>query len=102
MSEIPAICSVRPFTDLLAAGWGYLREEPVGPMEAIGIGFTWWSRLAESSALATLPRPWSLIRNGLVERGAISPKAHVYMLRGEVSHIGRANERARLVVVLER
>lgn len=101
-AEIPAGLSTRPFVDRLIAGWGHLREEPVGPLEAIGIGFIWRSRLREGVQRSRLPSPWSLIRNGLVERKAISPAAHVYMLRGEVVPIGRTSERARLLVVLER
>lgn len=101
-SEIPSIRGQKVFYDLLSAGWGYLREEPVGPLEAIGIGFLWTSRVGEHGSVAALPRPWSLIRNGLIERGAISPRAHVFMLRGEVFPIGRTNERAKLIVQMER
>lgn len=100
--DIPTPRSVKVFNDLLAAGWGVLREEPVGPMESVGIGFRWYSRVREFGSLAALPRPWSLICNGLKERHAISPKAHVFMLRGEVIPISGANERPRLLVSMER
>lgn len=101
-SEIPSIRAQRSFYDRLLAGWGLLREEPVGPLEAVGIGFLWTSRVGEFGSVAALPRPWSLIRNGLVERGAISPKAHVFMLRSEVVPIGRAGELPKLLVHMER
>jgi len=100
--EIPTSRGWKPFRDLLGAAWGLTREEPVTASESLGIGFTWWSRAAEGSERSTLPRPWSLIRNGLVERLAVDPKAHVYGLRSEVVHIRRGDERPRLVVVLER
>lgn len=101
-SEIPSKESRRPFNDLLAAGWGLLREPPVAPLESVGIGFLWTSRRREDAMGVALPYPWTLIRNGLVERGAISPKAHIYMVRGEVVSIGKTNERARLIVHVER
>jgi len=93
---------MRPFNDLLAAAWGVLREDPIGPQEAVGIGFTWTTAIREGAGRVALPRPWSFIRNGLRERGAIHPRAHVYMLRGEVVHIKRNDERPRLVVLMER
>jgi hypothetical protein len=99
--EIPTSRGWKPFRDLLGAAWGLLREESVGPMESVGIGFTWWSGAREGSGASALPRPWSLIRNGLVERLAVDPKAHVFMLRSEVVHC-RRDERPRLLVVLER
>lgn len=102
LSEIPHSRGVKTFWDVLAAGWGITREEPVGPLEAVGIGLTWWSKAREGSEASTLPRPWSLVRDGLVKRAAISPKAHVYALRSEVVHLRRDGERPRLLVVLER
>ena len=101
-SEIPSSVAERPFKDLLAAGWAISREEPVVAGEAVGLGFTWYSRVEEFGSLAGLPRPWSLIRRGLTERGAFDARAHVYMIRGEVVPVNRKNERARLVVSLER
>jgi hypothetical protein len=70
--------------------------------EACGIGFCWYTRVGEFGSLAALPRPWSLIRNGLIERGAIKAKAHIFQLRGEVVPIARTGEQARLLVDLER
>lgn len=101
-SEIPSSVSEKPFVDLLAAGWAISREEPAVAGEAVGLGFTWYSRVEEFGSLAGLPRPWSLIRRGLTERGAFDARAHVYMIRGEVVPVNRKNERARLVVSLER
>ena len=102
LSEVPAYRSQGPFFDLLAAGWGGLRDEPVGPMEAVGIGFTWWTTVGEFGSVAQLPRPWHIIRFGLTERGVIHPRAHVYMLRSEVVRIAKTGEQARLIVDMER
>lgn len=66
------------------------------------MGLTWWTGRGEGTAEATFPLPWSLVRNGLVERGAISPKASVFLLRSEIVHIRRKGERPRLEVVLEK
>ena len=101
-SEIPTSVAERPFKDLLAAGWAISREEPVAAGEAVGLGFTWYSRVGEFGSMARLPRPWVLIRRGLGERGAFHPEAHVYMIRSEVVPVNRKNERARLIVALER
>lgn len=101
-SDIPQSRSLKVFGDLLGAAWGVLREEPVGPLEAVGIGFLWTTAAREGADRVSLPRPWSLIRNGLIERGAISPRAHVYMLRGEVVTVRRGDEQPRLIVALER
>lgn len=102
MSDIPTQRSIRPFYDFLLAGWAVAKEEPVGPGESVGIGFTWYSRVGEHGSLARLPRPWSLVRDGLVQRGAIHPKAHVWMARSEVVRISRDGEQARLFVSIER
>jgi hypothetical protein len=99
--EIPHSRSFKVFADMVAAGWGGLREEPVAPLEGVGIGFRWLSRAREGSDASTLPRPWAAVRNALVARKAISPKAHIYALRSEVVHINE-DERPRLLVVLER
>ena len=101
-AEIPYSVNERGFKDLLMAGWAICREEPVVAGEAVGLGFLWYSRVEEFGGTAGLPRPWSLIRRGLTERGAFHPKAHVYMIRGEVVPVNRKNERARLIVSLER
>jgi len=101
-SDVPQSRSLKVFNDLLAASWGVLREEPVGPLEPVGIGFLWTTAARGGAGRVALPRPWSFIRNGLRERGAIHPRAHVYMLRGEVVHIKRNDERPRLVVLMER
>ena len=90
------------FTDFLIAGWSLIREEPVGPGEAVGLGFTWYSRVREFGSLARLPRPWALIKNGLIKRGAIHSSAHVYMIRSEVVPISRTGEQAKLLVSIER
>jgi hypothetical protein len=102
LSEIPTSRGGRTFADFLIAGWGHLREEPVGPLERVGIGFQWFTRAKEGSLQSTPPRPWGFILRGLVERGAISPKAKVYMLRSECVHISKSGERPRLLVTLER
>lgn len=102
LSDIPTQRSVKVFYDFLIAGWALVREEPVGLGESVGIGFTWYSRVGEHGSLARLPRPWALVRNGLVERGAIHPKAHVWMSRSEVVRISRDGEQARLFATLER
>lgn len=101
-ADIPCTAGRRVFRDLLASGWGYLREPAVGPMETVGLGLTWWTRRGEGTAAATFPFPWSLVRNGLVERGVISEKARVFMLRSEMVYIRRTEERPRLVVQMER
>lgn len=99
--DVPHSRGFKVFADLVAAGWGHLREDPVAPLEGVGIGFLWYSRAREGSVISTLPRPWSLLRNALVERGAVSPRAHVYSLRSEVVHI-RKDERPRLVALMEK
>lgn len=101
-SDVPQSRSLKVFGDLLGAAWGVLREEPVGPMEPVGIGFLWTTAARGGADRVSLPRPWSLIRNGLIERGAIHPRAHVYMLRGEVVNVRRGDEQPRLIVALER
>ena len=101
-SDVPQSRSLKVFNDLLAASWGVLREEPVGPLEPVGIGFLWTTAARGGAGRVSLPRPWSLIRNGLIERGAIHTRAHVYMLRGEVVNVRRGDEQPRLIVALER
>lgn len=101
-AEIPHSRSWRVFRDLLASGWGYLGESAVGPMETVGLGITWWTRRGEGTTEATFPLPWSAVRNGLIDRGVISEKANVFMLRSEMVHIRRSDERPRLVVTMER
>jgi len=100
--DVPNSRGFPRFCDFLGGAWGTTREDAVGPLETLGIGFIWWSRAREGTDHVTLPRPWSLIRNGLVERGALSKKAHVYMTRSEVVFIGRTLDRPRLIVHLER
>jgi hypothetical protein len=100
-AEIPCSAGRKMFRDLLAAGWGYLREPAIGPLETVGLGLTWWTRRGEGTAEATFPLPWSLVRNGLVDRGVISKKTRVFLLRSEVVYIRRTEERPRLVVVME-
>ena len=100
--DIPTSRGGRTFADFLIAGWGHCREEPVGPMERVGIGFRWFTRAKEGSLQSTTPRPWGFILRGLVARGAISPKAQVFMLRSEMVHISKSEERPRLLVYLER
>lgn len=99
--DIPHSRGYKTFADLVAAAWGLLREEPVAPMEGVGIGLLWHSRAREGSEASALPRPWSLLRNALVERGAISPRAHVYALRSEIVNV-RKDERPRLVALVEK
>lgn len=98
---VPHSRGVKVFSDLVAAGWGRLREDPVAPLERVGIGFTWYSTAREGSEASALPRPWSLLRNALVERGAISPGAHIYALRSEIVNVPKS-ERQRLIAVLEK
>jgi hypothetical protein len=100
LADVPDPSPKKCFYDLLAAGWASGREEAVGPMETVGLGFLWRSRRTERAA-ARPPRPWSLIRSGLEERGMLSPRANVYMIRSEVVRIG-SGEQPRLVVSLER
>lgn len=102
LSDIPTQRSVSAFHDFLMAGWGVAKEEPVGAGEPVGIGFRWYSRVREHGSLARLPRPWSLIRDGLILRGAIHPRAHVWMARSEVVRISRDGEQASLLVTIER
>lgn len=102
MADLPTSRGVRTFNDFLIAGWGHSREEPVGPLERVGIGFRWFTKAREGSLQSTPPRPWGFILRGLVERGAISPKALVYMLQSEMVHIKNKEERPRLLVTLER
>lgn len=102
LTDLPTSRSVKTFNDFLIAGWAFCREEPVGPMERVGIGFRWTTKAREGSQQSTPPRPWGFILRGLVERGAISPKALVYMLHGEMVHIKNKEERPRLLVTLER
>lgn len=100
-SDIPHSRSLRPFTDLLAGSWGTCREEQIGAGEPVGIGILWYTKAGEGTERSILPRPWSLVRNGLIERHAIHPKAHVYGLRTEIVHVGNSAERPRLLVTLE-
>lgn len=100
LADIPDPSSRKCFLDLLAAGWGSAREAPVSPLETVGLGFLWRSKRTERAS-ARLPRPWALIRDGLTERGLLSPRANVYMIRSEVQGI-TGGEIPRLIVSLER
>lgn len=100
VAEIPHPNARKPFYDLLAAGWGISRQEPVSALESVGIGFLWRSR-APQHRYSRLPRPWAVIRDGLEARGILSPKAYVYILPSEVQRIS-GDEQPVLVVNVER
>ena len=89
------------FCDMVGAAWGYTREEAVGPMERLGLGFVWYTGTREGAKLATLPAPWGVLRDALVKSRAIHPKAHVHMIRSEVVRV-RKGERPRVIVEMER